>query len=245
MNATINTSGLARALCLLLVAAGIVATFAPASQAVIITGNLLVDPGFENPALTPFTQILGPPFTTGVWGGENAANVTGPDNGVSPAGGVQMHRMDDDGLSATQSWQLVDVTPYSAAINAGNATVNFSALFNVPQDVQAAAGSVGVSFFNAGQVPLPPLFTGVPSNPDSNPAGWQSYGLGGLAVPPTTSYIRMQVAYSNVTMQSPVGPNRPGFVDDARLTLTLVPEPATLALGAMALLGMVCIGRRR
>jgi hypothetical protein len=245
MNAIFNTYGSLRALCVLLVATAVFTALAPASHAVIVTGNLLVDPGFENPVLTPFGQILGPPFATGVWGGENAANVVGPDNGVVPAGGARMHRMNDDGLLATQSWQLVDVTPYASFINAGNATVDFGALFNVPQDVLAANGSVGVSFFNAGQAPLPPPFVGVAANPDNNPGTWQPSGLTGIAVPPNTSYIRLQVAYSNATMQSAVGADRPGFVDNARLSLTLVPEPATLGLGAVALLGMLLLSRRR
>ena len=245
MNATNNTLRSLRGLCILLTAVVFAAATAPASHAVIVTGNLLVDPGFENPALTPFGQILGPPFTNGVWGGENAANVVGPDNGIVPAGGARMHRMNDDGLLATQSWQRVDVTPYASFINAGNATVDFGALFNVPQDVLAANGSVGVSFLNAANAVLAPPFVGVAANPDSVPQTWQPYGLTNVAVPPNTSFIRMQLAYANATMQSAVGPDRPGFVDNARLSLTLVPEPATLGLGAMAILGMLLLSRRR
>lgn len=245
MNAIDNTFRPRRLLGILLAAAVVIAASAPASHAVIITGNLLGDPGFENPGLTPFGQILGPPHMTGVWGGENAANVVGPVAGIFPAGGARMHRMDDDGLLATQSWQLVDVTPYASFINANNATVNFGALFNVPQDVLAGVGSVGVSFFNAGQVAVGPPFVGTPANPDNNPGSWQPFNMTNVAVPANTSYIRMQVAYANATMVSPAGLNRPGFVDNARLSLTLVPEPATLGLGAVALLGMLLASRRR
>jgi hypothetical protein len=139
----------------------------------------------------------------------------------------------------------VDVTPYASFINAGNATVDFGALFNVPQDLQAAVGSVGVTFLNAANVPLAPLFVGTPATPDSNPVSWQPFGMTNVAVPVNTSYIRMQLAYSNVTMQSAVGADRPGFIDNARLSLTLVPEPATIGLGAVALLGMLLLSRRR
>ena len=245
MNASLNYRRLQSALFTVMAAAVVLVATAPCSHAVIITGNLLVDPSFENPVLTPFGQILGPPFANGVWGGENAANVTGPDNGVVPAAGARMHRMNDDGLLATQSWQKVDVTPYSSFINAGNASVNFGALFNVPQDVLAANGSVGVSFLNAANAPVGPPFVGVAANPDSNPASWQAYGLANVAVPPTTSFIRLQLAYANATMISPTGADRPGFVDDARLTLTLVPEPSTLCLGAVSLLSMLLLSRRR
>jgi hypothetical protein len=106
-------------------------------------------------------------------------------------------------------------------------------------------GSVGVSFFNAANVPLPPPFVGVPANPDNNPATWQPFGLAGVAVPVNTAFIRMQLAYSNVTMQSPVGADRPGFVDNARLTLTYVPEPSTMGLGSLAMAGLLWLRKRR
>jgi hypothetical protein len=55
----------------------------------------------------------------------------------------------------------------------------------------------------------------------------------------------MQVAYSNVTMQSTIGADRPGFVDNARLTLTYVPEPSTMGLGSIAMLGLLRLRKRR
>jgi hypothetical protein len=222
------------------------AVFVAVSQAsAITTPNLLVDPSFENPALTPFTQILGPPRTPGVWGGENAANVTGPVAGVNPAAGARMHQMDDDGLSATQSWQLVNLAPYAGPISAGGATINFGALFNVPQDVQAAVGSIGVSFFTSVHAPVGPPFIAIPVNPDSNPASWQPFGLPLVAVPPTAGFVRLQLAYSNVTMVNAAGAARPGFVDAARLTLTYVPEPSTIGMGAMGLLSTLWLRKRR
>ncbi|MBA3482233.1 MAG: PEP-CTERM sorting domain-containing protein [Pirellulales bacterium] len=242
MNASII---IRRSLPVRLIAAALLVVVAVSQASAVTTPNLLVDPSFENPALTPIGQILGPPFLNGVWGGENAANVVGPDNGVNPAAGARMHRMDDDGLSATQSWQKVNVAPYAALINAGGVTVNFGALFNVPQDIQAAVGSVGVSFLNAANVPLPPPFVGVPANPDNNPATWQPFGISGVAVPVNTAFIRMQVAYANVTMQSTLGPDRPGFVDNARLTLTYVPEPSTMGLGSLAMAGLLWLRKRR
>lgn len=241
MNASIITR---RSLPVRLILAALIVASATSGAHAFTTANLLVDPSFENPVLTPFIQILGPPYTTGVWGGENAANV-GPTAGVSPNSGLLMHRQDDDGLTATQSWQLVNVSAYTAAINANNAFVNFSALFNVPADVPAAVGSIGVSFFDASQTAVPPPFTAAPANPDSNTATWQSYGLSGVPVPATTQYIRLQLAYANATMVNSQGQNRPGFEDDASLTLRIVPEPSSIALGAIALIGTVWVRRRR
>jgi hypothetical protein len=228
-----------------LIAATLAVLVAASQASAVTTPNLLVDSGFENPVLTPFTQILGPPRTPGVWGGENAANVTGPVAGINPAAGLRMHRMDDDGLSATQSWQLVNLAPYAGPISAGGATIDFAALFNVPQDVQAAVGSIGVSFFTSVHAPVGPPFTAIGVNPDSNPASWQGFGLSSVAVPPTAGYARLQLAYANATMVNSAGAARPGFVDDARLTLTYIPEPSTIGLCSLAMLGLLRLRKRR
>jgi hypothetical protein len=242
MNASIT---IRRSLQVRLIAAALLVVVTALQASALTTPNLLVDPRFENPVLTPFTQILGPPRTPGVWGGENAANVTGPVAGINPAAGVRMHRMDDDGLSATQSWQLVNLAAYAGPISAGGATIDFNALFNVPQDVQAAVGSIGVSFFTSVHAPVGPPFTAIGVNPDSNPASWQGFGLSSVAVPPTAGFVRLQVAYANATMVNSAGAARPGFVDAARLTLTYVPEPSTMGLGSIAMASLLWLRKRR
>jgi hypothetical protein len=138
----------------------------------------------------------------------------------------------------------VDVSPFSAAINAGQASFLSSALYNVSQGVPAGAASIAVSFLNGAQAPVAPIFLSTGSVLDANPASWQPINVSG-PVPPTTQFLRVQVAYNNASLTSSAGTSLPGFVDNARLILRIVPEPATLGLGALALMGMVLVGRRR
>jgi hypothetical protein len=241
MNATSITR---RSLMVRLAIAAVVASAAAVGQAAL-TPNLLVDPSFENPVLTPFTQIIGAPFTTGVWGGENCGNVTGPVNGVSPANLVRMHQQNNAGGIATQSWQLVNVSAYSTDINAGNATVNASSLFNASSGLPAALGSVALSFFNGANTQLPPPVVSAGATPDSNPATWQSFGVSNIPVPPTTQFIRLQLAYSNASLQTSNGNSLPAFLDDAVLQLDIVPEPSSLALGFAGLVGVLRLRKRK
>jgi hypothetical protein len=241
MNASLIT--LRQLSIIMLVAVLALLAMTPASQAQFVTGNLLVDPSFENPVLTPFPQIIGPPFTTGVWGGENAANVLGPVNGVIPLAGARMHRQDNAGGVATQSWQLVDVSPFTAAINAGNASFLTSALYNVSQGIPAGVASISVSPLNAGHAPTGAAIS-VGSILDASPATWQPINAS-APVPVNTQFLRLQVAYSNASLMSSSGAFLPGFVDDARLVLRVVPEPATMGLGALALAGVALMARRR
>jgi hypothetical protein len=223
-------------------AALLVVGMATGAQAAL-TPNLLVDPSFENPVLTPHNQINGAPFLTGVWGSENGGNVLGPVNGVSPASGQRMHRQNLTGGSATQTWQRVNVSAYSQTINAGNATVNAGALFNASSGLPAPVGSVGVHFYNgANQLITPSTVAGTTF--DANPATWQSLNLSVVAIPVNTQFIRLELAFSTASMTTGPFTSLPTFFDDAVLQLNLVPEPSSLALGTVALVGASWTARR-
>ena len=75
--------------------------------------NVLVNPGYEANTLDTAFNVLNN-FSTyqGVWGVEVATIVTA-ENGVTPAQGVQMLRMLDDGNVTTQGFQTTNVTSYS------------------------------------------------------------------------------------------------------------------------------------
>lgn len=209
-----------------------------------LTPNLLVDPSFENPVLTAHTQINNSPFLTGVWGSENGGNVLGPVNLVSPNSGSRMHRQNLTGGAATQTWQRVNVSAYSTSINAGNATVNVGALFNASSGLPAPVGSVGVHFYNGANQLIPPS-TIAGTTFDASPGTWQSLNLSVVTIPTNTQFIRLELAFSTASMTTGPFTSLPTFFDDAVLQLNLVPEPSSLALGGVALVGVLWTARRR
>ncbi|HVP12072.1 MAG TPA: hypothetical protein VMV94_12900 [Phycisphaerae bacterium] len=214
--------------------AALVFTIVASAQSV--RANLLVDPGFEVNQLDTAYNVLNF-FSTyqGIWGVE-AATISGVDNGVTPFQGVQMLRMVDDGLTATQGFQVTDVSSYATLIDSGGATVNLSALFNVDKAVPAAISAVYVQFFTGpsyGSQIGSPLSGGLTL--DISPNTWQTASLSG-AIPAGTRWLLSQVLYNDASLMGIDGLSHPGYVDAANLTIT--PEPAglgVLALTALAL----------
>ncbi len=187
--------------------------------------NLLVDPGFEVNPLTSYVNVLTNfPGFQGIWGVE-AATISGAEGLVTPPEGVKMLRMVDDGLVATQAFQVTDVSSYAALIDSGGATVDLGALLN--SHVPAAAGGVTVLFFSAAnwgsQIGAP--ITGNITL-DSLPATWEPAAVSG-SMPIGTRWLVSQVAFSNASLGGD-----PGYVDAAYLRI--VPEPLSLALLALA-----------
>jgi hypothetical protein len=202
--------------------------------------NLLVDPGFEANPLTSYSNVL-TNFTgfQGQWGGE-VALITGFENGVTPPEGVDMLRMDDDGLITTQTFQVTDVTSYAAIIDAGSATATLDALFNVDAHVPAATGGVYIQFFSASNYGSQ-IGTGLagPLALDALDTTWETAAVT-TGVPVGTRWILSQVYYSDASLLGVDGVVHGGYVDAADLRVT--PEPATLGLLAMGAFAML---RRR
>src|SRR5262249_29958880 len=101
------------------------------------SAGVLVNTGFEDtpPGAGPlnvsgYGAVVGPPFSAGFWGAENA-NITGfvtPPNGtVVPHSGKLMLEMKTPGGVVTQAWQAVDVTGQLGS----NPMVELSAWFTV------------------------------------------------------------------------------------------------------------------
>jgi hypothetical protein len=217
------------------------AVFTPSAQA-----NLLVDPGFEaNPLNTAAYVINTPnPMNPGVWGVE-AATITGVDGGITPAQGVKMLRMVDDGQGgATQCMQATDVTSYAALIDSGAATITMRGLFNASPNLPAAIGGVYVSFFTTSNYAS---LTGFLSNGltlDALPSTWEPISVSG-AIPVGTRWLLSQVVYSDASLLAPTGASYAGYVDAAGLEIRAVPEPATMSLLGLGLAGMILRRKRQ
>jgi len=214
----------------------VLAAGAPAARA-----NILVDPGFEaNPLTTAGNVLTNFPTYQGVWGPE-VGSIVGTENGVTPAQGVKMLHMDDDGNVTTQTFQTTDVTSYGAMISTGTATVTLSALFNVDKAVQAAAAGVFVQFFSGASygsqigVPISSSLT-----LDANPSTWQTISVTGT-IPIGTTWLMSQVYYSDASLLGVDGVSHPGYVDAA--DTNIAPEPASV--GLLALAGVALRARRR
>jgi hypothetical protein len=190
--------------------------------------NLLVDPGFETNLLDTAANVLNG-FTAyqGVWGVENGTIVFAQ-NGVTPFQGAKMLRMDDDGLVATQGFQVTDLSSYAGLIDSGAGIANLSALFNVDKGVQAAAAAVYLQFFSAANYGSQiGSYIGTGLTLDSSDITWQTISVSG-GIPVGTRWLLSQVAYSDASLLGIDGVVHPGYVDAADLTVT--PEPASLVL---------------
>ena len=207
------------------------ATLAPQ----LASANLLTNPGFEVSAWTTANNVLTNfPGFQGVWGPE-VGGITGATGGVTPASGVNMLEMYDDGLSYTQTFQSVDVSAFSTMINTGSATVTGDAFFNTVGGYIGAFSAVNISFHSGPSYGT--LLGGSGSGTltlDANPLTWEQATISSL-IPIGTTWMVFQVAYQNASIG-----NNPGFVDDAHMDI--LPAP-----GAIALLGLagLCNRRRR
>ncbi len=205
--------------------------------AVTAQANLLVDPGFESNPLTTYTNVLSNfPGYVGQWGDEVSTIVTA-ENGITPAQGIRMLRMDDDTLSWTQTFQSTDVSVYAATIDAGGVPFNAGALFNAHPHLSAAVSSITIRFFSAANwasqigVPVTSVLT-----LDALPNTWQA-NLAVGTLPVGTRWLVTEVAYQDASLLGADGSMYPGYVDAAELWVK-VPEPATLGLLSLSILGM-------
>jgi hypothetical protein len=208
------------------------------------TPNLLTNDGFETNLLTSDVNVLGPPYSQNIWGDE-ASTITGATAGVTPHNGKLMLSMTTDNLVATQTFQLIDVSAYSADISAGLLTVTGSAYYDADQALPAALAEINVFFWDSSENTTGPTNSTTAQVLDANPATWQQLSISNIPVPTNTNFIIEQVIYGDASLNANDGAVHAGFVDDASLTLDTVPEPASLGLLAFGAVGFLRVRRQK
>lgn len=207
----------------------------------------LVNPGYDNAAPGPgpvgsFGLVVGPPFSPGFWGAEASSIVTtggGPGGPVAPNSGPNMLQMNNSGDTVTESWQVVNVSGSLPP----NPAVTFSALFNASSSAPSAIGAVRVFAFTAGNNwPTFSTIAQTQATLDASAQTWQPISVGAVSIPANTDWILAETYYVNSTLGLSGGR---AYVDDTRLTITSIPEPSSLALGALALVGVSRLRKRR
>jgi hypothetical protein len=202
--------------------------------------NLLVDPEFDGtPPLLLMSAVWPPSGSSiyGAWGAENGA-IVGVDDGVTPlTAKTMLAEYTTSSGGYTQTAQVTDVSSYPAS-----STFTLSAYFNVNNFVPAAHAFVNLSFFDASYASL----GGPPSSGlilDTNVSTWEQISLTTIE-PLNTKYVVSQVLYDENTLPGIDGVVHAGYVDSA--SLTVVPEPGTIALLGMGAIGLLaCAWRRR
>jgi hypothetical protein len=226
------------------IAVGAMSIASQVNAAIYPTANLLTNPGFETNLLTSDVNVLGPPYSQNIWGDE-ASTITGTTAGVTPHNGKLMLSMTDDGLVATQTFQLIDVSAYSADISAGNLTASASAFYNADQALPAALAEINIFFWDSGENTTGPTNSTTAQVLDANPGTWEQLSVNNVPIPTNTNFIIEQVIYGDASLNANDGVVHAGFVDDASLTLDTVPEPTTLGLLAFGAVGFLRVRRQK
>ncbi len=205
---------------------------APQAQAAPI--SLLNSGGFENPAdiLPSALRLTWGPEVYGKWGVGDAMSAVGVKNGIAPQEGVRMLEFNADFGVAADIYQLVDVSAWSADIDANRATADIAVYFNA-----VGAGSQGMTLSAFRNAPLSfsnvqLLAGGVFSLAvDGDRSTWQEFGLAGTPIPAGTRFLMFGVHGNNFAATS--------YADNARLLLNTasapIPEPTTALLASLGL----------
>lgn len=216
------------------------------SLAAITTGAsavALTDPGFENfstPLLSAPATLTNFVVSQNQWGQENSSIVSNTIGPVSPFAGNYHLKMDTTGGVTTQAFQALDVSSYSAAINANIATVSAGAWYN--SNARAAIGGVYVSFLATPDLsnPTGPLALSV-FTLDNSPNSWELNQFTNVPIPAGTNWILFQVAFDEASLLDASGAVGSGYVDNAYCEI--IPAPSGAAL--LAASGLFVARRRR
>jgi len=215
----------------------------------VCSANLLTNPGFENSEGT-----FAYPDQYGDWSGDSSTMIVTNSDGINPYEGSQMLKFNFTGWEnhaqtafASQIYQLIDVSAFTSSITSGTAVVEASAYFNrVTYDnetdtqfhvrIIALAGST--SGFNPSVNVLDVVTEYIQT--DFYSSTWEK-AQAQLALPDNTDYVAICIAAVEDIYNDTYGVEFDGHYADA-VSVTIVPEPATIALLA---LGSVLLRRKR
>lgn len=204
--------------------------------------NLLTAGDFEGLSLgsrssTGFNFPIG---TDGQWR-VDGYSIVGAQAGLNPRSGSQMLRFTTGGSNDT--YQYVDVSGMSSAIDAGTVTADVSAFYNAfgvndvtlqlrAYSAQPTSGFLGNTF-------LPGAFYDGSARTDADIATWDLFQLLDVVVPVGTRFLMVGI-HSDRDFTS--------YADDVSLTLTdtsiNVPAPGALGLLGLGLIGLGAARRK-
>jgi len=206
--------------------------------------NLLVNGGFETSEVIE-THL---PSTTGHWAADGGT-ILAPENGIVPVEGDQMLRFDFTGFGTasgriSDQWQLIDVTSLSSVIAGGLVTATASAQFNrvaggsqtdTQFGITLAAINGNPSEFDDYQPNLVPFLASTHNSvfTDGHASSWET-ATANLTLPSNTTYLAVDLlAFENIYANS-TSPEFDGhYVDNAVVSLTVIPEPSTLLVWSL------------
>ena len=212
--------------------------------------NLVVNSGFETGAAALGSR----PTTFGEWRGDRVSYTT-TENGIAPPEGSRMLRFINtefipNTTDTAQYWQNIDLSSFGTEIASGNARLSASVLVNRVQVDAQTDTLFGLHLhIRSGD---PSAFTNLFSTQalllsDSDLDSWQLISLMNVVLPTNTTYVMVELqAFENV-FNDTLNPELDGhYADGVTLSLSVVPEPSTLAMAAtLLLIGLAVVSRRR
>jgi hypothetical protein len=181
-------------------------------------GAQLINPAFDSGPVGPvgnFGTVVGPPFSPGFWGAEDADIVVQDVCGLPPRSNPYMLQLNVGGGSHSQAWQSVDVSggpPTLVSLRGWANTCSSAPGVTVGLDIR--------TFNNPNGWPAHTLLTNTSFQLDTDPATWQQITLNCVAIPADTYWILPQVFLVNATSQ-----NTPAYFDDMELIFEECPTP--------------------
>ena len=217
----------------------------------------LVNGGFETTYDTTGTEPTG----FGYWRGD-PTEIVSDTFGITPLEGSQMVRHifsspigPHSETIASQLWQLVDMSPFSAEIATGNVVASATAHFNrVLGDVQTDTRfNLSLYAYSGSPTTFPDQWWdkselasgGSDIYTDGDITTWEMLSTS-MLLPTGTNYVAIEISSEEDIFNDSVGTEFDGhFSDNVTLNISSVPIPSSVWIFGSGLIGLVGVARRR